>query len=687
MAYKVNYAGVNLHDYLDILNVKRPLMPPRTNFIRDIPGVNGQYYMGHKYYEKEIELDCLIKAKSREEFIEICKEVSFLLDVDTPKRLVIDDDPGKYCYAVLSDSIDIERLANNSNFTIKMVCYDPLTYALDKDFFISDSKKIVNINNSGTTTALPIVQVSFGKEAHFLQCTNYRGETVLIGKPPSVEKQNGSHYPQVLLDKCQVLTNWNPVDNIVDNAIVNGSLTINGGGYGIMCNNFGSGDEWHGAGARRNFESVDDFRVEVKMEHSSKGDLKGVGASIDPPITTPPVTSPETIIKVQYLATAYPSLRIRSGRGTSYSQLGSIPQNKVIEVWDINNNWGKTNYNGVEGYVYMEHTERYYANQTQNRQTYRCTAAPSLRIRAGRGTNYKQLGSIKYNALVNVTDIQNNWGKVLYNGVSGYVSMQYMTKVSTTRNINSRADEVYDNSTAEDRLGRLEVYGFDHNGTKLFKMSMKDTSEYYEYSDPEIQIGNTVVLDDNKTVPAPKTVNVADSSDESKTVTKQIDSGRFGDWNEFVGWFTIQRKTNAGGQQEWMCKIEKLKNDGTIERAIQTNTLVSDSYPSGSLTNVVIFIGQYKQVIPVDVMNITDINITNLNHTPQSNENKPIFRPGDELMIDFSEQKVYLNGRLFMNEIDIGSQFFTVPVGNSQMICKSDDDTIDVEVGIQKRWI
>ena len=336
----------------------------------------------------------------------------------------------------------------------------------------------------------------------------------------------------------------------------------------------------------------------------------------------------------------------------------------------------------------MEHTQKYVESSSSNTSSkYKCTADPSLRIRSGRGTNYKQVGSIRKGATVTVTDIQSNWGYVNVSGVKGYVSMQYMSKVNSSRNLQPFADEDSNMETAEDRLGKVEVYGFDINGVKLFKMSMRDTSEWYEYSEPEIQIGNSVVLDDNKTVPSPKTITTKDDQDENKTVTKKIDSGKYGDWNEFNGWFTIQRKTNAGGQQEWFCKIEKLNSSGSVERSIHTNTLVNNSYPKGALSNIVIFFGKYAQVIPVDVMNIAQIKVTNIGTPPKPKENKPIFKKGDELLIDFSEQKAYLNSRDFMNKIDIGSQFFTVPVGNSQVICKSDDNNIDVEMSIQKRWI
>ena len=51
MAYKVEFAGRELHEYVTILNVNRKF-PERMNFTKDISGVHGKHYIGYKYSEK-----------------------------------------------------------------------------------------------------------------------------------------------------------------------------------------------------------------------------------------------------------------------------------------------------------------------------------------------------------------------------------------------------------------------------------------------------------------------------------------------------------------------------------------------------------------------------------------------------------------------------------------------------------
>lgn len=57
------------------------------------------------------------------------------------------------------------------------------------------------------------------------------------------------------------------------------------------------------------------------------------------------------------VVTADPSLRLRSGAGTSYSTLTNIPYGTTIKITKISNNWGYTTYNGKTGWVSLEYVD------------------------------------------------------------------------------------------------------------------------------------------------------------------------------------------------------------------------------------------------------------------------------------------------------------------------------------------
>lgn len=55
--------------------------------------------------------------------------------------------------------------------------------------------------------------------------------------------------------------------------------------------------------------------------------------------------------------TVDPSLRLRSGAGTSYSHIADIPYGTVLTITKISNNWGYTSYNGKNGWVSLDYIQ------------------------------------------------------------------------------------------------------------------------------------------------------------------------------------------------------------------------------------------------------------------------------------------------------------------------------------------
>lgn len=301
--------------------------------------------------------------------------------------------------------------------------------------------------------------------------------------------------------------------------------------------------------------------------------------------------------------------------------------------------------------------------------------APSLRVRSKRDTTSTLVTNIPYNTKVTVSDIKEDWGKVTYNNKTGYVYMRYLTPVATTDT----------DVSAENRMGTIEVYGFDTNGQKLFKFEVIDKEMWYEYTQPQVSIGNSPVLNDQKNCPAPKTTSDIDQN--GATTISSTHSGKFGDWNEFLGKITIRRKLNSQGSYNWHCQVRKVEN-GKTTQLISTSTLVNSGYPKGDLKSIVVFFGQHKDSPAVDTMVLQDLVVTDLStSTPSETVNTTIFKAGDELEINNEEQKIYLNGEDYMKHLDIGSEFFSSGSGSSQFICQSDDSGIDVVTSIRERWL
>lgn len=59
-------------------------------------------------------------------------------------------------------------------------------------------------------------------------------------------------------------------------------------------------------------------------------------------------------------------------------------------------------------------------------------ADPSLNLRSGAGTSYSSLVTIPNGTVLKITAELNGWGKTTYSGKTGWISLQYLNKISTT---------------------------------------------------------------------------------------------------------------------------------------------------------------------------------------------------------------------------------------------------------------
>ena len=591
------FNDVDLEQYIIIDNgVEIEELPERINNTIDIPSMDGEVYVNHKYSQKLIKVPFFIDARKNNDYVQIVRQIKNILNTNEESKLFLPNELDKYYWAVINNFTCEEIFKGVGKGEIEFICYNPFAYSEYLKVFEGDQDNIVTVINEGTETTYPSINVAFQKDAHFLQVTNSEGKAILLGNRVDADSESFDANPLVLNDYCEETTNWLPAGNVVDASMqVDGSVTISDDGNYICPSNFGTATEgisWHGPAVRRNIgQNLTDFEVVARLKHISNG--------------------------------------ANSTNGSSNTTSGN----------------------------------------------YKTTSKSALNVRSGRGTGYKVITSIPKNTTINVTDVSKGWGKVTYKSKTGYVSMSYLTKVTSkiaTREVKN-----------ENKMGRLELYLFDSNGQKLGKFVLRDSEYYFEYTTPEIWIGNKKVLSDGKKTPTPKTTT---KKDGDKTVTQKVVSGSYGDWNDYFGEFKIRRETK-NGKQYWYCEITKIVN-GKVVKTIKTSSTLNDtSYPKGNLNHVVLFMAQHKDIAVMDEIGLTDLKVRKLNYTDDVDVDYINFRVGDEVEIDCESGKVFLNGFNCMEKVDIGSQFFGCSPGTTQFICNSDDEDIYVSAVVQERWI
>ena len=620
MKYIVEYAGNTLNDYCDVISkVDREILPPRENFSKNIPSMNGSYYTGYRYGERSITIEVNFVSPTKEELEKKLRAFADLLDVDAPKKLTINDEPDIYYLAVPNGNFNVTKPSKlTATVSIGFTCHNPVKFSKKWKSFTPASKGIITFENAGTTDTECIIDVDFNKEACFFQATNPKGETVLIGKPKDETKATIPLTDILVDDNCESASTFSSLaDSLLDsNRTTGGQYGVGFNGEGIVCTNYGSPADgvWGGSAFKRSIgQNVEEFEVVVDFVFSSEGENYTIPPVASPPSTAPPNTQP------------------------------------CMGTWKVVNCGGL------------------YINATPD------TSQP--------------LYAMAPNTLIYPTEKNGIWFKHTHsnqwNTFTGWSSSKYLQKVSD----NGKSLKLTDERTAEyaeEEIGLLEIYGYDQNGAKLFKAEISDTNKYYEYVEPRVYFGNKLVVDDGKNCPSPRKITSGDSKEE-----REVESGVFGDWNDLDGKVVIRREKNSKGQYLWSASVYRYKN-GAVQRTMSTsNNMTNSAFPTGALNYLGFYIGKLGSNREVDIAAIKNITVRKLNMRTDSlvSNNESLFKKNDHLQINFESGLVTLNGIEILTNVDIGSEFFKIPSGRSQMIVRTDDTSASIVAGIQERFL
>ena len=134
--------------------------PPLRNSFITIPGKPGVADFGSDGAERVIIVRCNIFPQlSFSTLVGVLDAVAEWLDPENGlKQLVLDDVPGRYFTARLSDVVDCERLVMSSGaFDLRFVCPDPFGYAqTDESFTLTTTGSNTVTRTKGNTDSEPV---------------------------------------------------------------------------------------------------------------------------------------------------------------------------------------------------------------------------------------------------------------------------------------------------------------------------------------------------------------------------------------------------------------------------------------------------------------------------------------------------------------------------------------------------
>ena len=708
-----NFDGTQINDLAIVTKIEKPYIPERAIDTINISGRDGEIFDGAKYDPVKIPISLAIIGDDEYDYF---TRVNALHDILRTKEEV----PIKFCdnvtiYGMLNSSFTPEKKNKCTAYAdIELICHTPYSYSDNiLAFNKEDETKTVTVNYNGEQPTLPFMSVGFSKDSHFAQIENIEtGDTILVGDYPKLYlSSKKKEQTRILFDKCQTLDGLITTGaNIDSDRSTNGSFAISSSGESYCLSSMGDGDTtWKGACGRVALsKNLDEFKLRINMHHNSKG-KNGDPNYFDPDIDTTK-EKVESGGKTYYYQVTASGVHYRTGPGTNYKSKGIMPKGTKLTDVTIQNNWAKIKYKTKTYYMSAKYLTK--KCKDNSKSTYKTFQIMNMIVlpqekRTNTGvklwaspTSTKVVATIPYGTIVRVlcrkfpyTYTENGQKKTKYyyklwkpyvdkNGKKhkGAINIDYLRAPGE---LEYSTDYETDPGYADDKTGVVEVYGFDVNGSQLFKMSLIDDNEYFEYTRPEIRIGSKVVLKDTSKTPKAKARKVADKDNVTNSYYL---SGKYGSWNDFDGTFWLTRK-KIGKNYAWSCTVQK-KKDGKVVKSQSTNNKKSNEFPKAELSYLAIYIGSSASSnAKLSAMSVSQIEVFELNPEADTDEDITYFQAGDVLDLDFENGNCYLNNELINNLVDIGSTYFPIEPGETDISINSDDTEASLGVLVQEKWL
>jgi uncharacterized protein YgiM (DUF1202 family) len=164
------------------------------------------------------------------------------------------------------------------------------------------------------------------------------------------------------------------------------------------------------------------------------GGQSGYVSTVRVKLNTSYTVEPMDEIGTVYVDDATP-LNVRTGPATSYDRIGTLSNGTIVTITGIvNDSWYQIFYNSKVGYVYAS-----YIVLSDDVTVSDLTAdgkvvnTAKVNIRKGPDNTTEILKTVSSGTLLNITGkASNGWYRVVYDGVTGYVSNKYLEIVSGT---------------------------------------------------------------------------------------------------------------------------------------------------------------------------------------------------------------------------------------------------------------
>lgn len=245
------FNGIEKDYLIPLTGRRRSAWAPVSRVLVTVPGMAGAYLSQTETQTREIVVPVIINAENIEDLQKIKEDMAEWLVHDGPKELIFKDEPDRVYYALVDGELELDEIFSTGRGEITFICPDPYKYGPEKTYESQDS---VIVENEGTAEADPIFELTATEKATFAMVSLGDEEYNLIGRPADVDEQIVDERTIVLDEIGDTIDTWQPAPGF------NGTFVQ--GSQGIQVGNWGSGSGWHGPGAIKEIDPIQDFEIE-----------------------------------------------------------------------------------------------------------------------------------------------------------------------------------------------------------------------------------------------------------------------------------------------------------------------------------------------------------------------------------------------------------------------------------------
>ena len=711
-----NYNGTQINDLAIVTKIEKPYIPEPSISTINVTSRDGEIFDGVKYNPIKITVSIAIIGDNENDYR---THVQCLHDLLSTKEEV----PIKFCenitiYGMLNSDFVVTKKNDVAGYAdLELLCNTPYSYSDNVIAFnVDEGSQTLTVENNGELNTLPYISIGFEKDAHFAQVQNNKtGEKILIGDYPHLELSTTKKEQTLILhDPCESIgTLTQSGANINANRGTGGSFTISSSGNSFILKDLGTGTEKvKGACARITLsKNIDEFKVMVRMQCRSSG-ING-----DPNnIKSEQEKVKETVEsggKTHYYEVNASGVNYRTQPSTKGKSQGIIPKGTKLTDVTIQNGWAKIKYRTKTYYVYSKYlSPRVKDNSKSKVQEFTVANmmfVPTKTLTGASGVVYTKPNpnskvecTIPYGSILRIIqrtytykpkDSNNDSDAITYyriykpwkdkNGKKhyGYVKIENLKGYAA---VDNSVDYSNDPAYADHKTGIAEVYGFDINGTQMFRLYLGDINPYFEYNQAEVSVSKNSILKTSNDSPKEDTDKTVDEN--GKQVTNHYMSGKHGSWNDANAYFTLTRK-KTGKYYSWSATIQK-NEGGKFTRSVSANNKRSSEYSTNELSYLALYLGTMADSLENACgVGISDIKVYELNPESEQQENIKYFEAGDKVDLDFENGDCYVNNELRNDLVDIGSTYFPIQPGEVELQVVSDDTAASMGVLVRERWL